>query len=277
MALNFPGDDWLEPESTFVGEYPYAHVTETESGHLFALDDTKESETVRLAHRLGTFTEFQKDGSRVDKIVGDNYEIIAKNNYVLIKGVCNITIEGDSIVHVQGDADMKIEGDAYTQIEGKSWTRVKGDVSLFSGGDVDISSDGETGTVTINSPDGVNINGDLHVNGILTTDKSIYSAENISAAKQLFSYLGIQTSGGINCGLYNPFAPVPGIITASSWIEAPTVVGRISVFDGQGPMSAIRSIYNGHFHPTPKGLSDPPIIPVPPTPAPIPPLSSIEP
>ncbi len=89
MAVNKPaGNDWTEPESTFKGEYPYAHVTETESGHLFALDDTKESETVRLAHRTGTFTEMQPDGTRVDKIVGDSYQIIAKNNHVLIKGVC---------------------------------------------------------------------------------------------------------------------------------------------------------------------------------------------
>lgn len=273
MGLNFPGDDWLEPESTFLGEYPYAHVTETESGHLFALDDTKDSETVRLAHRLGTFTEFQTDGTRVDKIVGDNYQIIVKNNNVLIKGTCSITIEGDSMIHVKGDADMKIDGDAYTKVEGDLHTKAVGDVSLFAGGDVDIAASGETGTVTINAPDGVNINGDLSVNGILTTEQSIFSKENISAQKQIFSYLGIQTTGGINCGIYNPLPPAAGIILASSWIEAPTVVGRVAVADSLGFMNNIRTIYNSHHH-TNEGFSNP-VIPVPPIPVPFPPAYKI--
>ena len=263
-----PGDDWTEPESTFVGEYPYAHVTETESGHLFALDDTKGSETVRLAHRTGTFTEMQPDGTRIDKIVGDGYQIIAKNNHVLIKGVCNITIEGDSVLHVMGDADMKVDGDVYSLVEGDSSTQVKGDVSLFAGGDVDVSAGGELGTVTINAPDGINLNGDVTVNGLLNATNSIYAGDNVLAGKQVFSYRGIQTFGGIRAGpgYYTPADPVPGTILADLWIEAPTVVGRLICADGEGPLSGVRSIYNTHIHPIPKGPCGTPIIPVPPMP-----------
>jgi hypothetical protein len=247
------GNDWTEPESTFVGEYPYAHVTETESGHLFALDDTKDSETVRLAHRTGTFTEMQPDGTRVDKIVGDGYQIIAKNNHVLIKGVCNITIEGDSVLHVMGDADMKVDGDVYSLVEGNSTTQVKGDVSLFAGGDVDVSAGGTLGTVTINAPDGINLNGDVTVNGMLNAKNSIYSGDNILAGKQLFSYLGIQTLGGINSG-FTSESPVPaGLITATVKVEAPGIVGSAYVRDSVGTMQLIRNIYNIHKHPAPKG------------------------
>lgn len=261
MAVNKPaGNDWTEPESSFKGEYPYAHVTETESGHLFALDDTKGSETVRLAHRTGTFTEMQPDGTRIDKIVGDGYQIIAKNNHVLIKGVCNITIEGDSILHVMGDADMKVDGDVYSLVGGDSTTKVQGDASIFAGGDLDLSAGGELGTVTINAPDGINLNGDVTVNGMLNAVNSIYSGDNILAAKQLFSYLGIQTLGGINSG-FTSESPVPaGLVTATVQVEAPGIVGSAFVRDSIGSMQTIRSLYNIHTHPAPKGrtgLPDP--------------------
>jgi len=258
MATKPDGLDWTEPSSTFVGEYPYAHVTETQSGHLFAMDDTKDSETVRLAHRLGTFTEFQKDGTRVDKIVGDGYQIIAKNNHVLIKGICNIVIEGDSVLHVKGDADVKVEGDAYTKVNGNLSTEVKGDASIFAGGDLDLAAGGATGTVTINAPDGINLNGDVTVNGLLTAASSIHSADNIVAGKQLFSYLGIQTLGGINSGFNSETPITPGLITSTVQITAPIIFGFAAVQDSKGSMELIRQLYNAHIHGTPHGVSSTP-------------------
>jgi len=255
MATKPDGLDWTEPPSTFVGEYPYAHVTETQSGHLFAMDDTKDSETIRLAHRLGTFTEFQKDGTRVDKIVGDGYQIVAKNNHVLIKGVCNIVIEGDSVLHVQGDADVRIDGDAITQVKGNLSTTVKGAASIFAGGDLDL---GTSGTATINAKDGINLNGDVTVNGLLTAASSIHSGDNIVAGKQLFSYLGIQTLGGINSGFTSESPIPPGIITSTVTVTAPIIFGFAEVKDSRGSMELIRQLYNGHIHGTPHGVSTTP-------------------
>ena len=259
MATKPDGLDWTEPPSTFVGEYPYAHVTETQSGHLFAMDDTKDSETIRLSHRLGTFTEFQKDGTRVDKIIGDGYQIVAKNNHVLIKGVCNIVIEGDSVLHVQGDADVRIDGDAYTKVNGNLSTKVKGDASIFAGGDLDLAAGGALGTVTINEPDGINLNGDVTVNGLLTAASSIHSGDNIVAGKQLFSYFGIQTLGGINSGFTSESPVPPGTITTTVEVTAPIIFGFAEVTDSRGSMELIRQLYNGHQHGTPHGSSTTPV------------------
>ena len=126
-----PSDDysWTEPESQANDEtlpkYPYCHATITESGHSFELDDTPGRERIRLQHGGaqtdgdGTFFEIQSDGTRINKIVGDNYEIVAKDNNVIISGVCNITIEGNSVVHVKGDKYEKIDGDYYLEVGGK--------------------------------------------------------------------------------------------------------------------------------------------------------------
>ena len=121
-----PSVAWIEPRSDYQAKYPYNNLTQTESGHLFEMDDTPGAERIRLQHRSGTFTETQADGTQIHKIVGTNYEIIAKDNNVLIKGVCNITIQGDSIMHVQGDATMQVDGTVYQSVAGDVNQQVQG-------------------------------------------------------------------------------------------------------------------------------------------------------
>ena len=106
---------FLEPEDVFnvdaQPEYPYNNVTQTESGHIFELDDTKDRERIKLMHRTGTFIEMHPDGSEVHKVYGDGYEITVKNKQILIEGKCSVTIKGDSIVEIQGDKIEKVSGD----------------------------------------------------------------------------------------------------------------------------------------------------------------------
>lgn len=114
--------DWEEPmskaNSTTPPQYPFNRATVTEFGHSIELDDTKGRERIRIQHGLGTFVEVHPDGSRVNKIVGDNYEIVAKDNNVLIKGTCNITILGDAKTKVSGDYTLDVTGDVV--INGKT-------------------------------------------------------------------------------------------------------------------------------------------------------------
>jgi hypothetical protein len=57
-------------------------------------DDTEGAERIHTYHKAGTFEEIHPDGTRVQKIVGDNFEIVAKDNNVYVKGTCNITVDG---------------------------------------------------------------------------------------------------------------------------------------------------------------------------------------
>ena len=65
-------------------------------------------------HRSGTFEEIHPDGSKVVKVVGDNYEIIAGQSNVLITGAVNLTVEGTVRELIKGDYVLEVEGD-YTQ------------------------------------------------------------------------------------------------------------------------------------------------------------------
>ena len=87
-------EPWTIPSSGLNPEYPYNHVTYTESGHCFELDDTPGGERVRLLHRTQSFLEFLPDGSRIDNVVG--------NSYSLCDADVHSHIYGDEIKHVEG-------------------------------------------------------------------------------------------------------------------------------------------------------------------------------
>lgn len=106
--------------------YPYNKVKETESGHVFEVDDTPFNGRISEYHNEGTFREIQKDGTKVQKIVGSDYEIVVKDKNALIRGNVNVTIGGDCKLLVQGNKYEEIEGDHYVTILGDRLTKING-------------------------------------------------------------------------------------------------------------------------------------------------------
>jgi hypothetical protein len=109
---------WEEPETKYDAKYPYNNVNETESGHIVELDDTVGKERVHIAHRSGTFQEMYPDGSKVEKITKNNYQIVMADDHVYIMGKCTITVQGDAEVYVQKDAYMKVDGKIDVKVAG---------------------------------------------------------------------------------------------------------------------------------------------------------------
>jgi len=164
--------EWSEPEprGSKDSEYPLNHVRKTEAGHIFEVDDSVGAERIHTYHSSGTFEEIQPDGTKVTKVVGENYEIIAKGQNVSIKGGCNITVEGDTRILTKGDYihevtgnyhlstkgnfvqqvgsySQKVEVDKVTEVAGlydiKSESLgviTKGNIDIDSGGDVGITA-----------------------------------------------------------------------------------------------------------------------------------------
>ncbi len=132
------GGQWQEPEPTYAAEYPYNHVNQTESGHVFEMDDTKDGERVHMAHKSGTFFEIGPDGTKVDKVLKDKYTITAGDDYVSISGDCKVTISGDALILIEGDAKVQIEGDLKQKVIGDYELTVGGDMSITTAGDLDV-------------------------------------------------------------------------------------------------------------------------------------------
>lgn len=117
--------EWNEPSSPYAAEYPYNHVRESESGHIEEWDDTPEAERLLRRHTSGTFEEIHPDGTKVTKIVADNYHIVL----------------GDEFVHIKRD-EAGMGGDLYVTIEGSCHMKVKDDMNVEVGGDYNLNIGG---------------------------------------------------------------------------------------------------------------------------------------
>jgi hypothetical protein len=277
MATNPSDNLWTEPESAANADnqpvYPYNDVTQTESGHLFELDDTPTRERVRLQHRSGTFFEMHPNGDEVHKVYGDGYEIVIKNKNVLIKGTCNITINGDANMHVLGDHNVQVDGDYNLQVAGKMNQRVVGDISLSSDNDVSLTANENFGgSLRLAAADHLYLASDLVVGGSISAD--IINAETrVNAGTGVFAGpLGFVSGvGGLSLGVPSAATPVAvpgcintvGAITSLASVNAPLAnfaLAKCSIMDAVLMTDVINStIYNYHIHPSPKGPTGPPM------------------
>lgn len=123
--------------------YPFNQVRETESGHIFEVDDTPGNGRIHEYHNSGSFYEIQHDGTKVTKVVGDDYEIVIKDKKVVINGSCDVTISGDSKLYVQGNMYQEIDGHVFTTIRGSRITKIEGNdlLEINSGSNTSIKGD----------------------------------------------------------------------------------------------------------------------------------------
>lgn len=122
---------WDQSQIPYNAKYPFNHVFMSESGHIMEFDDTENSERIHLYHKSGTFTEIDANGTQVNKIIGDGYEILERNGYVWIKGTANVTIDGDH--------NVKINNALNVDVSGKTTINVFNDVAMNVSGNMDMS------------------------------------------------------------------------------------------------------------------------------------------
>lgn len=128
------------PENCYSPEYPFNHVTYTESGHLFEMDDTPGRERIRLLHRSTSFLDFQNNGNRIDNVVG-KYYLMTDNNFesqILgdeirsVGGIQNILVnskgaKSESVYRIKGLGDYLLTSD-------------EGNISISAGEDLNLSA-----------------------------------------------------------------------------------------------------------------------------------------
>ena len=233
-------------------QWPFNNARETASGHLFEMDDTPSKERVRLTHRTGTFIEMHPDGSQVNHIFGESFQIIETDGHVLIKGTCSIVVEGNAAIDVQGDLKTHVGGNMKTLVDGDYDLLVLGDTNIVTKGELDLMT-GLDGSLTLGSSD-LFINSDLRVNGRLSAEQ-ITSTNDITAGTGIHAGVpgstnplaGISTLGGLSVGY--PKAPEGGVLSAFP-IVCPAVYA-VELYDHGGPVSLMRIVYNSHIHATP--------------------------
>ena len=119
----------LDAKSNSVSFYPFNHVHESESGHIHEIDDSPEGERLFTYHRSGSFEEIHPDGSKVVKIVGDDYEIVVGNRNCYVQGSINLTVDGNVRQLIKGDYVLEVEGDFTQKIHKNKLMKVGAGVS----------------------------------------------------------------------------------------------------------------------------------------------------
>lgn len=142
VALDaFNKEKWSEPNSPYKTKYPANKVFATQSGMVEEWDDTSGHERHHTYHPSGSFEEVgngwsnDPNGTRVHKVTGNNYEIIAGSDFIHIKGSAKITLDGSASVYVGagnegGSLNLQVDKDVNLYVRGKVAGRVEGDLSL---------------------------------------------------------------------------------------------------------------------------------------------------
>ena len=116
-----PKSVFSDQDSYPSSQYPFNHVFESESGHIFEIDDTPGQERLFREHKEGTFEEIHPQGTRVTKVVYDDYEIVARDKKIVI----NASKEGKGLdLTVNGSVNQYITGDYILDVGGNFVRRV---------------------------------------------------------------------------------------------------------------------------------------------------------
>lgn len=142
---------WDEPRpqgvDESVSEYPYNKVRETEGGHVFEVDDTPENKRILNYHCSGSHEEYHHNGDHVQKIVGDDFEIVYKDKTLYVDGDLTISVTGNVNMKVEGDKIEDIGGNLYQTIRKGRFIKVQGNDVLDVISDQKVSVDGSRFTV----------------------------------------------------------------------------------------------------------------------------------
>lgn len=145
-TANEADDDWEQPLAPFGGQYPYAKVFESESGHIQVFDDTPGNEYISLYHRTGTFIDIDANGTQVNKIIGDGYTIIDRNGMIQITGRCNIYVGNNANIKVEGNLDLEVNGATAAIFHGDVEIGCARNVDWAIGGDLNLKVGGNFST-----------------------------------------------------------------------------------------------------------------------------------
>ena len=170
------GGTWDQSPIPYNASYPFNHVMQTESGHVLEFDDTPHSERVHIYHRSGTFTEIDANGTQVNRIVGDGYQILERNGFVVVSGSLDVTIDGAHNILVKNGMNLSVNGTTNVNIFNDVNLNVSGSVNASIGESLKAKA-----TAIVLEADTI----DIKSNGALTMSSS--GDTNINAGGTLFA------------------------------------------------------------------------------------------
>ena len=169
------GGTWDQSPTPYNASYPYNKVTQTESGHIQEWDDTPGSERIHTYHKSGTFSEIDANGTQVNRIVGDGFEVMERNGFIYVKGAYCVTVDGAMNLRTDNVFNLEVSGAANINIYNNANINVSGDANLAVGSTLNAKASKinmeSTGQFNIKAGTGLNIQAGSDIN--FKTDASV--------------------------------------------------------------------------------------------------------
>ena len=170
-----------EPASAYAPVYPYNNVYETESGHVKEYDDTPGYERIKERHKSGTQYEIQPNGSKIEKIVRDNYQLVVGHDTLEVRGNVKIIVSGDANIAVAKNLTAQVGQDMTTIVGGNMEANITGTTSLTGIGDISITQNGiDASLITLKSE---YTKDDIVYKGNIKLDGEVSITENLVVEK----------------------------------------------------------------------------------------------
>jgi len=173
------GGAWSEPPSPYNAKYPYNHVYESESGHIKEFDDTEGSERIHERHTSGSSYEIGPAGTKVTRVVKDNYEIISNDDFLHVRGTRRQTV--DEGVRIRCNAKAGVLNNYTIEVGVGSNCNIE-----VNGGNVNVSAKGFGigGNINLDASGNINMKATGSINlkaGGAITETAITRISNITA------------------------------------------------------------------------------------------------
>jgi hypothetical protein len=194
------GGTWDQSPNPYNAAYPYNKVTQTESGHVQEWDDTPGSERIHTYHKSGTFSEIDANGTQVNRIVGDGFEIVERNGFVYVKGAYSVTVDGSMNLRTDNVFNLEVSGAANIFVYNEANINVSKNCNLAVGATLNakantINLESEK-QFNIRAGTGLNIQAGMDIN--FKSDASINTQALANISNKATGAIFSQAEGDIN-------------------------------------------------------------------------------
>ena len=129
-----------EPQMDYNPTYPYNHYTESESGHIYEIDDTPSHERLQIKHRAGTGFHVNPDGTQKSLVVGDNFAVILQDNKAHVFGNLELFIDKDAKISINGEGNISIGRNANIFVGNDTTIHTQNNTNIFTGKNTNVHS-----------------------------------------------------------------------------------------------------------------------------------------
>ena len=112
-------------------------------------------------HKSGTQYEIQSDGTKIERVVRDNYQLVVGHDTLEVYGNVRIIVSGQADIAVANDVNLAAGGNLTADITGNMTANITGTTSLIGVDNIKIDVTGSGKKITLDGD--VDITGDLRL------------------------------------------------------------------------------------------------------------------